>query len=140
VIKITGTFPTFNTNWWESSKDEIARQLLNDNREAWAREVDPQEDSPWTPLKPAYSAWKRSKYPNEPILRASGRMLNRTTIRPENSRGIFRARMGSDYGSYHMTGTSKMGARPWLGIPQSSMPNINLIVANAINRGRNRRF
>jgi phage gpG-like protein len=140
VISFTGTFPTFNTNWWAASKNEIAQQLLNDNQEAWAREVDPQENSAWSPLKPAYSAWKQRKYPNQPILRASGQMFDRTRIRPETSPGIFRAKMGAEYGKYHMTGTSKMGARPWLGIPQSSMPGISLAVINAINRGKDRRF
>lgn len=140
MISFKLSVPTLNENWWESSRNEIARILQEDNRAAWGEEKDPQEGKKWAPLSARYREWKSQAYPGQPILRLTGRMQDRTRIRPEAARGIFSARMGADYGSYHMTGTSKMPARPWLGIPVMSMPRVEAAVAKAILRGRNRRF
>lgn len=140
MIKFTLSVPTLNENWWESSRNEIARILQEDNRAAWGEEKDPQEGQKWAPLSARYKEWKSQAYPGQPILRLTGRMQDRTRIRPEQARGFFSATMGADYGRYHMTGTSKMPARPWLGIPVMSMPRVEAAVAKAILKGPNRRF
>jgi hypothetical protein len=140
MINFSLTAPSFNLNWWENSKNELSRLLLEDNQEAWGKEQDPQTQRRWAPLSPAYAASKARAYPGAPILRRTGLMEDRTRILPQVSRGIFTARMGASYGSYHMSGTLKMPARPWLGIPISSMPRMGEVIGKAILRGRNRRF
>ena len=140
MINFKLSVPTLNENWWESSKNEIARIIREDNASAWREETDPQEGQKWAPLSSKYRDWKQKSYPGQPILRLTGRMQDRTRIYPETARGILSARMGADYGRYHMTGTSKMPARPWLGIPSLSMPRVEDAVARAILRGRNLKF
>lgn len=140
MINFTLSVPTLNENWWESSKNELARILQEDNRTAWGGEKDPQEERKWAPLSERYKEWKDSAFPGQPILRLTGKMQDKTKIRPDSVKGLFNARMGADYGIYHMTGTSKMPARPWLGIPSMSMPRIETAVSKAILKGRNRKF
>ena len=140
MITFRGTFSTFNENWWAGSRNEIASILQQDNEEAWSRERDPQTGQGWAPLSPGYKAWKDKNYGGRPILRLTGRMQDRTRIRPTGGVGLFSARSVADYGIYHMTGTRFMPARPWLGVPMMSMPKITSSVARAIARGRTIRF
>lgn len=136
MIKITASVPTFNQKWWESSRNELAKLLLEDNREMWSAEEDPQTNTKWAPLSSPYAAAKSKKYPSATILRRNGFMQDRTKILPLNSRGIFLAKVGASYGRYHMTGTSRMPARPWLGIPSMSVPKMERVVAASILKGR----
>lgn len=140
MISFRGSFSTFNENWWANSRNEMAQILLQDNQSAWPQEIDPQERTGWAPLSAKYASWKSRIAAGQPILRLTGRMQDRTRIRAAGSPGIFTATMGADYGRYHMFGTSKMPARPWLGVPQMSMPRITEAAARAINRGRILRF
>jgi phage gpG-like protein len=130
VINFKLQVPTFNEDWWGVSKNKIARILQEDNEESWARERDPQTGNAWAPRKQPTGGW--------PILRKSGRMQDKVRIRPV-AFGVF-ATVTTSYGPYHMTGTSRMPARPWLGVPNKSMPQIETAVADAIFRGRPRRF
>lgn len=140
MITFSGRVSLFNENWWNSSRNEIASILQQDNEEAWSRERDPQEGTGWSPLSPRYQEWKDRNYSGSPILRLTGRMQDGTRIRPAGGVGLFSARMGARYGIYHMTGTRFMPARPWLGVPTMSMPRITQSVARAICRGRTYRF
>jgi len=140
MISFRGSFSTFNENWWANSKNEMAQILLQDNRLAWTQEQDPQEGTKWSPLSPNYAQWKSRRAPGMPILRLTGRMQDNTRIRPAGAPGLFNATMGANYGRYHMFGTSKMPARPWLGVPMMSMPRITEAAAKAINRGLIQRF
>jgi phage gpG-like protein len=139
MINFSLSVPSFNLNWWEASRNELARILLEDNQASWSTEQDPQTQGRWAPLSPAYASSKSRAYPGVPILRRTGTMQDKTRILPQASRGIFSARMGSSYGSYHMNGTSRMPARPWLGVPVSSMPKMEEAISRAILKGRNRR-
>lgn len=122
--------PTFNEDWWGSSKNAIARILQEDNEAAWVQERDPQTGNAWAPRKQPTGGW--------PILRKTGKMQDKVKIRPV-AIGVF-ATTTTSYGPYHMTGTKRMPARPWLGIPSKSMPRIETAVAEAILRGRPRKF
>lgn len=140
MIKFSLTVPSFNTKWWEDSRDELSKILLEENQEYWDQETDPQTNKKWSPLKPKYAELKSRKYPRAPILRRSGAMLDNTKIIPRNTRGIFAARMGTSYGAYHMRGTSRMVARPWLGIPNTFLPKMQKTVSQHVFRKSNRTF
>lgn len=140
MIKFSLSVPTFNTKWWEASKNELSKTLLEENQESWTREEDPQTQRRWSPLTAIYAARKNRAYPGSLILRRSGVMQDGTRILPLNSKGIFTARMGTSYGAFHMSGTSRMAARPWLGIPSAATPKMESIVAKAILKGSNRKF
>jgi phage gpG-like protein len=140
MIKIKASVPQFNENWWGSSKNQLAEVLQQDNELSWMQERDPQTGKGWAPLTAKYRSWKNRFAPGQPILRLSGKMLNTTRIRPGSAIGLFSARTRVDYGSYHMTGTSKMPARPWLGVPSITVPKMESIVAKAIAKGRNVRI
>jgi hypothetical protein len=130
MIKFKLTVPVVNTNWWESSKNEIAAVLLEENRVDWEAEREPNTGSRWQPRKPPTGGW--------PILRKTGTMQDRTKIKP-GLKGIFSASTVS-YGPYHMTGTSRMVARPWLGVPDRSLPRIAGVIGRSVFRGRSRTF
>lgn len=140
MIKIKASVPQFNENWWQSSKSELAGVLQQDNELSWMQERDPQTGKGWAPLSARYKSWKDKFAPGQPILRLSGKMLNTARIKPGSATGLFSARTRVDYGSYHMTGTSKMPARPWLGVPSTSIPKMEIIVARAIAKSRNVRI
>ncbi len=129
-ITFKGSVPLFNENWWNSSKNPIADILQQDNEEAWSRERDPQTGKGWAPRKQPTGGW--------PILRKSGKMQDKVKIRPVGV-GIFATKTTS-YGPFHMTGTSRMVARPWLGVPETSVPKMTSVVKKAILRGKTLRF
>jgi len=131
MIRFKLTVPTVNTNWWASSKNEIAKVLLEDNQQDWASERDPNTGSKWAPRKQPTGGW--------PILRRTGAMQDRTRIKPKDSIGIFVASTVS-YGPFHQYGTNRMVARPWLGVPDRSLPRAAEIVGKSIFKGRSRTF
>jgi len=139
-INFRGSAQLFNENWWGGSRNEIADILQQDNELAWSQQRDPQITTGWAPLSAKYGAWKAKNYGGLPILRLTGKMQDGTRIRPAQGVGLFSARMGTNYGMYHMTGTRFMPARPWLGVPMMSMPKITSSVARAIGRGPTMRF
>lgn len=130
MIKFKLTVPQVNTNWWDPSKNKIASILLEENRTDWAAERDPDTGSKWAPRKQPTGQW--------PILRRTGAMQDRTRIKPAGV-GIFKAATVS-YGPFHQYGTSRMVARPWLGVPDRSLPRAAEVIAKSIFRGRSRTF
>ncbi len=130
TFKFKGSVQLFNENWWASSKSPIADVLQQDNEEAWSRERDPQTGQGWKPRKQPTGGW--------PILRKSGKMQDMVKIRAVGA-GVFSTKTTS-YGPFHMTGTSRMAARPWLGVPQSSMPKMTMVAKKAILKGKTLRF
>lgn len=129
-FKFSGSVQLFNPNWWGSSKNPMADILQQDNEEAWSRERDPQTGKGWAPRKQPTGGW--------PILRKTGTMQDKVKIRPV-APGIFATKTTS-YGPFHMSGTSRMVARPWLGVPETSMPKLTAVVKKAIIKGRTLRF
>lgn len=114
-------FRPFNTNWWPRTQRQWAPVLLRDNQRFWRQERNPNNGRPWAPLTPKYRAWKQGAAPGQPILRLTGRMQDSARIVPSGTG--FRVQT-TRYGAFHQFGTSRMVARPWVGLPPISMRNL----------------
>jgi phage gpG-like protein len=121
-IKATGNGLTpLNLNWWRPTKEEWVPVLLDDHPQFWRKQVDPTYKRPWARLTPKYSTWKDKKYPGQPILRATGLMQDAAYIYTQGNQFLVKS---TDYGAYNQFGTSKMPARPWMGVPDISLKQI----------------
>jgi phage gpG-like protein len=129
--------PSINLNWWPKTQKQWAPVLLEQQKPFWKQERDPTTKEPWAKLSADYKPWKDKKYPGQPILRATGRMQDTAKILP-GSNGGFKAQTAS-YGAYQQFGTSKMPARPWLGIPPSSLASLGVIAFKNIFFSKNRK-
>ena len=128
--------PRVNLKWWPPTQRQWAPILLEQQKPFWKREREPTMNTPWAKLSPNYKIQKDKKYPGEPILRATGAMQDTAKILP-GSNGGFKAET-LKYGAYHQFGTRKMPARPWLGIPPSSLASLGVIAIKNIFFRRNR--
>jgi len=121
-FKIEGNGLTpLNTKWWKPTQREWTPVLLDDQQPFWRREVDPTYGQPWARLSPAYSEWKSTHYPGQPILRATGAMLDASYIYTQGDTFMVKS---TSYGAYNQFGTSRMPARPWMGVPDISLEHI----------------
>ncbi len=121
-IRVQGNGLTpMNLNWWQPTKREWTPVLLDDHPQFWKRQVDPTYQRPWQQLSPKYAKWKSQNYPGQPILRATGLMQDIAYI---YTRGNVFYVKSTDYGQYQQFGTSKMVARPWMGVPDISLKQI----------------
>jgi hypothetical protein len=116
--------PSVNLNWWAPTQKQWAPILLKDQKPFWKRERNPTTGEPWERLSSGYAAWKAKNYPGEPILRRTGRMQDTAKIVPYQQG--FKAKTTS-YGPYQQFGTSRMPARPWLGIPPVALAQLGVI-------------
>ena len=128
--------PSINTNWWKPTQRQWAPKLLEDQKPFWKQERDPTTSEPWKKLSPDYKAWKDKKYPGQPILRATGRMQDTAKILPWQQG--FKVESTS-YGAYNQFGTSRMPARPWMGIPPESLGQLGRIAFKNIFFSRKRK-
>ena len=110
-----------NLNWWKPTKEEWVPVLLDDHPQFWKRQVDPTYQRPWQRLTPRYADLKAKKYGSQPILRATGLMQDASYIFTKGNQFLVRS---TDYGAYQQFGTSKMPARPWMGVPDISLKQI----------------
>lgn len=110
----------FNENWWSGTREQWLPELLADNRKYWVAQTSPY-GVPWKPLTRRYQLWKYGHYGSLPILRLSGRMLDTAEIKSWGNRIFVKA---ASQGIYHQYGTSKMAARPWMGVPDLSMQRL----------------
>lgn len=110
-----------NLNWWRPTREEWAVALLDDHPAFWKRQVDPTTGRPWVKLDSQYSLWKSKKFPGEPILRATGSMLDSAYIYTRGNQFLVRS---TGYGAYNQFGTSRMPARPWMGVPDTSLQKL----------------
>ena len=108
-------------NWWKPTKEEWVPVLLDDHPQFWKRQVDPTYQRPWQRLTPRYADLKAKKYGIQPILRATGLMQDASYIFTKGNQFLVRS---TDYGAYQQFGTSKMPARPWMGVPDISLQQI----------------
>lgn len=121
-FKVQGNGLTpMNLNWWKPTKEEWTPVLLDDHPVFWRQQVDPTTGRPWSRLSPRYSNWKAERYPGQPILRATGAMLDSSYIFTQGNRFLVRSTW---YGAYNQFGTSRMPARPWMGVPDISLKQI----------------
>jgi phage gpG-like protein len=107
----------FRPNWKVKTLREWGKVVLEDNKPFWAAQTTT-EGEPWAPLTPAYRLIKERKYKGAPILVASGTMLKSAYLRSSGGKLLV---VSTKYGKFHQFGTSKMTARPWMGIPASSV-------------------
>ena len=110
-----------NLEWWKPTQRQWAPVLNQDQRPFWQRETDPTTGRPWASLSSSYEILKQKRWPGAPILRASGKMQDGLKIKPENE-GFSAA--STKYGVYHQFGTMKMVARPWVGVPDTSLEKL----------------
>jgi phage gpG-like protein len=123
-----------NLNWWRPTKQEWVPVLIDDHPQFWKRQVDPTYQRPWQQLTPRYADYKNKKYPGQPILKATGLMQEIAHI---TTRGNVFLVNSTYYGKYNQFGTSKMAARPWMGVPDISLKQIVPIAwKNILSRRR----
>lgn len=123
-----------NENWLSESLDEWIPVLRRDLLHYWERERDPQTGTSWPELTPKYRNWKIKNFGSLPKLILSGELLGTAEIRREGNQIQVDA---AHYGLYHLTGTSKMKARPWLGVPDVALKQLARISVSHILRRRN---
>jgi hypothetical protein len=134
-FKVTGNGLTpMNLNWWRPTKEEWVPVLLDDHPQFWKQQVDPTYKRPWAQLTPRYARWKGQRYPGQPTLRATGLMQDIAHI---TVRGNVFSVVSTHYGKYQQFGTTKMTARPWMGVPDISLKQIVPIAwKNILSRKR----
>jgi hypothetical protein len=110
----------FNENWWVPTNREWAPKIMNDHRQFWIAQKSP-EGKPWKPLSPEYKKLKTSLFGNSATLRVSGEMQDTAQSYAWGSQVFVKV---TKIGLYHQFGTSKMSARPWLGVPKQSISRI----------------
>jgi len=118
-----------NLNWWKPTQREWTPVLLDDHPAFWRRQSDPTTGRPWAKLSPKYAAWKSKNYPGQPILRATGAMLDASYIFTKGDAFLVKS---TRYGSDHQFGTQRLTARPWMGVPDISLTQIVPISWNNI--------
>jgi hypothetical protein len=107
-----------NLTWWPDTQKEWLPILQKSNQVSWRAEKDPTTGKAWAKLTPRYGVIKAKKFPGQLILRATGEMQD--TAEFELSDSGFSVKTTS-YGLYLQFGTSKMVARPWLGVPNIAL-------------------
>ena len=67
-------------DWWKDSQKKIAKMLEQEHKEIWAREESPWTGEKWKELTPLYKEVKETKFPGQPILRATNTLEQCTLI------------------------------------------------------------
>ena len=127
MIKFKLTVPKVNQEWWKSSKSKLTKLVEDYNKQSWSAEKDPVTGSGWAPRKPPTGGW--------PLLRKSGQMQDSTRFTAPGTM-LFTAKTSVNYGGFHMSGTSKMPQRRWLGIGPQLVPQMEREIAKHIFKGR----
>ena len=77
----------------------------------------------WTPLSPAYGAWKARNYPGKPILQRTGELMEGLTSRPFGIEVLLPGSMvvgsGTAHGKYHQAGGPNLPQRRPVELPES---------------------
>lgn len=120
TVKLNWSGKLFNEKWWPDTKDQWLPMLLADNKKFWTAQTTT-GGVPWKPLTPKYKVWKSKHYGDSPILRLTGKMQDTAEITSWEDQIIVRS---TTYGRYHQFGTSRMGSRPWMGVPDLSLNRI----------------
>lgn len=117
-------FRPLNERWWPTTQKQWATKLLQENRKFWPQEKSPFTGKPWKELSPKYKLWKEKTQPGNPILRYSGKMQDSAKILPKGAGFEVKT---TPYGKYQQFGTARLVARPWMGVPDSSIPSLTSI-------------
>lgn len=113
----------FNRNWWKLSREQWAPVLLEENKPYWAAQTDT-EGRPWVKLD------EDTPDTDGFILKETGEMFNSAVVRPWGRKFLVDSTF---YGVIHQFGTRKVPARPWMGVPESSLIRLsNIAVKNIL--------
>lgn len=130
-LTIKGDIPQ---SWVEHFKDlsnnneriaitrKIAGVLMQDAESAFEQETSP-EGKKWAALNERYKQWRYEKKYTGPILQRTGMLAMSLSPRFNESQAMVVAH--SPYAKYHQLGTSKMPARPFLGLSDIGKEEIN---------------
>lgn len=110
-----------NLRWWKPTREEWVPVLMNDHPQFWSAQVDPTYQRPWQSLSPRYAEQKTKRFPGQPILRATGAMLDASFIKTRGDQFLVQT---THYGAFQQFGTSKMPPRPWMGVPDISLKKL----------------
>jgi len=122
TLKEPGSMQPFKLGWWGPAKVEWAPALLEENKTHWYAETD-YEGKPWVKLDPETIKEKDAEgYGSRFILRETGEMFNTAVVRPWGNRFLVDT---TPWGVFNQFGTKKMPARPWMGVPDSSLDKLS---------------
>lgn len=94
----------------------------------------------WKPLSKDYMTEKAKKYPGMPLLVASGSLFN-SLVRSNSfsvvvmDKKVLHYGTTSPYAKYHMTGTSKMPARAFIGYNEKQVKSIKALLKSYVRAG-----
>ena len=128
MISFKLTAPKVNLDWWKSSKSKLTKIVEDYNKQSWSAEQDPVTGNRWAPRKQPTGT--------HPLLRKSGKMQDSTKFSSSAMPMMFTAKTSVNYGGFHMSGTSKMPQRRWLGIGSPVIPEMEREIAKHIFKGR----
>jgi hypothetical protein len=120
-IIVKDKIPKMRIGWWKPTQQEWVPILQADQKPFWELQANPTTGRPWAKLTPRYYMKKQKRYPGQPTLRATGLMEDSMQITTQGNKFIVNT---TPYGAYHQFGTSKMVARPWVGVPLMSLHKI----------------
>ena len=87
----------------------------------FAKEADP-DGNKWAALKPSTLRYKKTSS----ILRETGALAGSVRMTPATNKQV-KVKASKSYGIFHQTGTSKMAARPFIGIGAQHKPKIKQV-------------
>lgn len=105
---------------------DIGEYLVTSTRERARRQVSPSGQR-WQALSPAYKAYKQRKRPGKPILEFDFHMLG-DMFSPHAEGTTLLVGTNAVYGATHQFGRGKIPARPFLGLSDADLAEIDLLV------------
>ncbi|TEW31399.1 phage virion morphogenesis protein [Histophilus somni] len=108
---------------------KIANVLRSETEHAFDNEQSP-EGEKWKALDPAYKKQRHGKGYTGNTLQVSGDLVASLNIGYGDSFAMIGA--AEPYGQYHQQGTSKMAARPFIGLGKTGQAEIKAIIAKRL--------
>ena len=105
---------------------KIANVLWEEAEDAFSKEQSP-EGEKWAALDESYKKQRHGKGYTGPILQVSGDLVKSLNIDYGDNFAVIGA--AEPYGQYHQMGTSKMPARPFIGLGETGEKEIKQIIA-----------
>ncbi|WP_044469792.1 phage virion morphogenesis protein [Mannheimia massilioguelmaensis] len=108
---------------------KIANVLLAEAEDAFDHEQSPSGEK-WSALDPKYKTQRHVKGYTGKMLQVTGDLVSSLNIDYGDSFAVIGA--AEPYGQYHQTGTTKMHARPFLGLGETGVEEIKQIIAKRL--------
>lgn len=110
---------------------KVANVLLQEAEAAFDNEKSPEGES-WAKLNPDYKKRRYDKGYTGNILQVTGDLVKSLNIDYGDNFAVIGA--GEPYGQYHQLGTSKMPARPFLGLSHDGVEEIKAILNRELSK------